>query len=167
MPINDLVYNSDLAQYQTGSSYGEDCGCHHKHHDKDGKDDCYFIPPPPPPYPPYAWLVPPPPPRYPYPPVEEQEAIKQNETEKQICKLSKQAATLRTLIENIEDKNKSTIIKSSAASYNLGSLKKKDPEDPETEITDESIATIVEILKAELEKVKDEIKDLSDKLVEE
>lgn len=164
MPISDLVYNSDLAQYQTGTGYGEDCGCHHKHHHKEGEDDCYFIPPPP--YPPYAWLIPPPPPKYPYPPIEEQDAIKQNETEKQICKLSKQAATLRTLIENISDKNKSVIIKSSAASYNLGSLKKKDPEDPETETEDESIATIVEILKAELEEVKDKIKELSDQLVE-
>lgn len=166
MPIGDLVYNSDLAQYQTSTNYGEENSCHCKPADKGNKEDCYFIPPPPP-YPPYAWLVPPPPPKYPYPPVEEQEIIRQNETEKQICKLSKTAATLRTLIDNISEKNKSVIIKSVAASYNLGVLKRQDPEDPAVEIEDESIATIVEILRAELEKVKDEIKALSDKLVEE
>lgn len=163
MPIADLVYNSDLNQYVSTN----ECGC--KKNDKD-KEECYFIPPPPAPYPypPYAWLVPPPPPAgYPYPPVEEQEIIKENETEKSICKLSKRAATLRTLIENITDKNKPVIIKSSAASYNLGSYKKKDPQDPETTIADEQIETIVEILRAELEKVKEEIKELSDQLVDE
>lgn len=167
MPIADLVYNSDLTDYGDGKK-----GHPHPH---PPYPPCPPPPPPPHPeppypYPPVAYLVPPPPPWYPRPDDDDDKpdvgpSVKPNATEKQICKLSRKAAAVRALIENIEDKNKPVIIKSSAVSYNMGSFKTKDPEDPSIIIENENIDTIINILKAELEKIKEEIKELSDELV--
>ena len=88
----------------------------------------------------------------------------QSDAEKQICKLSKKASTLRALINNIEEKNKSVIVKSSTYSYNLGEYKTPDTEEPEIMNEDENIGSILEILKAELELIKAKIKELSDEL---
>lgn len=164
MAIADLVYPSDLAQY------GCNCGNSKDDSSKDKGCDCnninYIIPPPPPaidvcrfPYPPYPYP-------YPYPAPIPPDTIKQNPTEKQICKLSKKAAAVRQLIENLEDKNKPLIVKSSAASYNLGVLKTTDPDDATIEIENEHIQSVIDILKAELETIKEKIKELSDKLVD-
>ena len=167
MPICDIVANSDLTNPGGVGKKEKECPCPvfppHPHPE----------PPVPPapypyPYPPVAYLVPPPPPYYPKPDEggDDNPSVKPNATERSICKLSKKAAALRSLIENIQDKNKPVIIKSSAVSYNLGTFKTKDPEDPAIYIEDENIETIINILKAELEKIKEEIKELSDELVE-
>lgn len=164
MPIADLVYSADIARRPecvgkpnggNNDNSNNNCGCH---------EGSY-------PYPPFAWLVPPPPPAgYPCPPDNcgEHESIRQNATEKSICKLSKKAAALRSLIENISEKNKPVIIKSAAVSYNLGCFRTKDPDDEGLglDIEDENIDTIINILKAKLEEIKEEIKELSDELVE-
>lgn len=167
-PISDLVYNSDLSLPKCGC--GQSCGPdHHPEHEP----VTYIMPPPPPaidvcrfPYPPvYPWPYPVPPcPPGPGPaPTPDPD---QNATEKAICKLSHKAATVRQLIENLEEKNKALIVKSGAASYQLGVLKTPDPEDEAAEIINENVQTVIDILKAELEKIKEEIKELSDKLVE-
>ena len=163
MPVNDLIYASDLAPLECQP----ECDCEHHHHHP------HPCPPPPPPYPypypPYAWLVPPPPPAgYPFPPRPDDDDgqidpdAKPSKVEKQICKLSRKAATLRTLIENLQDKNKDCIIKSGVVSYNLGPFKVKEDEEM---VEVEAIGTIINILKTELEKVKEEIKELSDEIV--
>lgn len=170
MPIADIIANSDIARrpdcmgqhngcngFDPKPPSNDNCNCNCNEH-----NGCM-------PYPPFAYLVPPPPPAgYPCPPVEENPSIRQNATEKSICKLSKKAAALRSLIENISVKNKPVIIKSAAVSYNLGSFKTKDPDDEGLEllIEDENIDTIINILKAKLEEVKEQIKELSDELVE-
>lgn len=167
MPVSDLIYNSDLMTPKNGCGCGPDSG--------DKKDcDCnptaYILPPPPPaidvcryPYPPMPWPWPYPVPPCPPGPEPGPDPVEPNATEKAICKLSRKAATVRQLIENLEDKNKALIIKSGAASYQLGVLKTTVDEE---EITNENVQTIIEILKGELEKIKEEIKELSDKLVE-
>ena len=149
MAISDLVYPSDIARApencncgvgsSSSSSNSENCNC--------GQIG-YIIPPPPPidvtryPYPP-----PPPPPPYwpPFPPKpypDDGGDVVINNIEKQICKKSKEAATLRQIIENLEIKNKNLIVKSGSVSYSLGAYKKTDPTDPEIEITDEDIETV-------------------------
>ena len=165
MALDQLIYPADLAPVDCCPECGP-----HPHPHPHPVPPC---PPPPPPYPypypPYAWLVPPPPPAgYPFPPRPDEDDddnpdTKPNKIERQICKLSRKAATLRSLIENLQDKNKDCIVKSGAVSYNLGPLKVKDEEGEEKE--NESIDTIINILKAELEKVKEEIKELSDEIV--
>ncbi len=168
MPIGDLIYNADLAHL-----YGCTCGNSTSgttSTDADKTCNCntvnYLMPPPPPaidvcryPYPPYPYP-------YPAPVPPEADSIKQNATEKAICKLSKKAAAIRQLIENLETKNKPLIVKSGAASFNLGAFKTPDPEDATLEIENENIQSVIDILKVELEKIKEEIKELSDKLVE-
>lgn len=164
MPINDIVYNSDLANYP----YGYGCPSGGDGQDKKEIEKIYVVMPPPPskfplyPYPPYP--VPPFPP-HPHPDDDpETRPAKQSDVEKQICKLSRQSANLRALIESIEDKNKPCIVKSSSYSYSLGELQKKDPQDETQTVEDENVATIVTILKAELDNIKQKIKDLSDEI---
>lgn len=152
-----------MAQFDCYPKPPHECDCDHHPHP---------CPPPPPPYPyypGYAWLVPPPPPAgYPYPPKPDEDSdidpdAKPSKVEKQICKLSRKAATLRTLIENLQEKNKDCIVKSGVITYNLGPWKVKDDQGETVEV--EAIATIITILKAELEKVKEQIKELSDEIV--
>lgn len=123
-----------------------------------------MMPPPPSKFPLYPIPYPP----YPTPECDcnnnESSSVKQSTVEKQICKLSKKAATLRTLIENINEKNKSVIVKSGAVSYNLGEFKTKDSTDPDITNEDESIESIIEILKTKLDAVKSKIKELSDEI---
>lgn len=164
MPINDIVYNSDLANYP----YGYGCPSGGDGQDKKEVEKIYVVMPPPPskfplyPYPPYPVLPFPP---HPHPDDDpETRPAKQSDVEKQICKLSRQSANLRALIESIEDKNKPCIVKSSSYSYSLGELQKKDPQDESQTIEDENVATIVTILKAELDNIKQKIKDLSDEI---
>ncbi len=167
MPIADLIYNSDINCIPTCSGTTSipavsqpdgtgSCTC-------SSGDKIYVVMPPPPP--PHKF------PLYPYPPYPVQpddcdcnsdNTVKQTTIERQICKLSKKAATLRTLIENISEKNKPVIIKSGAVSYSLGEYVANKGEELESE--DESIGSIIEILKAKLEEVKTEIKELSDEI---
>lgn len=173
MAISDLVYNSDLAH----PPYGCDCGGSGSG-DDDKKCNCnsavYFLPPPDidvskfPLYPPYPYWppCPPPPHPHPHPDDDDDQDVKPGAVEKQICKKSREAATICKIIENLEEKNKSLIVKSGGVSYALGTLKYPDPEDSESTLTDESIETIIGILKAKLEIVKDEIRELSEQIGE-
>lgn len=168
MPIGDFIYNSDLAH----PPYG--CSCGGSGDSDDKKCNCnsavYFLPPPDidvskfPLYPPYPYWPPCPPPPRPNP--DDEEEVKPDLIEKKICKKSREAATIRQLIENLEEKNKSLIVKGGGISYALGSLKNPNPEDPDSTITDESIETIIGILKTKLEAVKDEIRELSEQIGE-
>ena len=166
MPIGDLVFNSDLANYP----YGYGCPSGGDGQDKKEVEKIYVVMPPPPskfPLYPYAPPYPCPPPFPPHPhPDDDPETrpAKQSDVEKQICKLSRQSANLRALIENIEEKNKSLIIKSGSYSYSLGEYKTPDPEDPSATIEDEDIKTILDILREKLEQIKQKIKDLSDSI---
>lgn len=167
-PIADLVYNSDYPYGGTNVvTNGDGTGTNN--------EKVYVVMPPPPTkfplypypyYPPFPPHVPGEDDKYPGPcpyPAPDPDA-KQSEVEKKIAKLAGKSASLRALISNIEDKNKSVIIKSGANSFNLGEYKTQDPNDPETTIEDENIDAILEILKAELEKIKAEIKELSDEI---
>lgn len=156
MPISDLVYNSDLVN---------PCGCVNGA-DTSGAgatEKIYVVmPPPPTKFPLYPY-----PPEYPNPYDRDIDIVPnphQSEAEKQISKLAKKASTLRALINNIEEKNKSVIVKSSTYSYNLGEYKTPDTEEPEIMNEDENIGSILEILKAELELIKAKIKELSDEI---
>lgn len=158
MPIGDLVYNSDLVN---------PCGCINAADTNGGATEKIYVvmPPPPTKFPLYPY-----PPEYPNPydkDVDLGTVAKQSDVEKQICKLSKKASTLRALINSIEEKNKSVIVKSATYSYNLGEYKTPDADDPEVMNEDENIGSILEILKAELELVKSKIKDLSDQITTE
>lgn len=162
MPINDLIYNADLVNYPhictCGTSTDSSNGA-----TKETEKIYVMMPPPPSKFPLYPIPYPP----YPTPECDcddKENAIKQTTVEKRICKLSKTAATLRTLIENINEKNKPVIIKAGCVSHSLGEFKTKSAEDPDIVNEDESIESIIEILKAKLEEVKAEIKALSDEI---
>ena len=165
MPINDLVYNSDLAIYPYA------CGCGTSTSQTNGTETTketekiyVMMPPPPSKFPLYPIPYPP----YPHPHGcdcdDRESSVKQSTIEKKICRLSKTAATLRTLIENISEKNKPVIVKAGSVSYSLGEYKTKDPDDEEITIEDESIESVIEILKTKLTEVKEEIKELSDQI---
>ena len=163
MSLPNLVYPSDLADYPYGYANGKG------DKDKAEVEKIYVVMPPPPskfPLYPYAPYPCPPPPFPPHPDErgEDTHPAKQSDVEKQICKLSHQSANLRALIENIEEKNKSLIIKSGSYSYSLGEYKTPDPEDPSATIEDEDIKTILDILREKLEQIKQKIKDLSDSI---
>lgn len=155
MPIGDLVYNSDLVN---------PCGCINGT-DTNGAgatEKIYVVmPPPPTKFPLYPY------PDYPVPYDRDIDIVPnphQSEAEKQISKLAKKASTLRALINSIEEKNKSVVVKSATYSYNLGEYKTPDTEEPEIMNEDENIGSILEILKAELELIKAKIKELSDEI---
>lgn len=164
MACGDLVYNSDLANYPYV------CSCNNSSDSANGTgkevEKIYVMMPPPPskfplypiPYPPY------PDPHGDCNCDDRESSVKQSTIEKKICRLSKTAATLRTLIENINEKNKPVIIKAGCVSHSLGEFKTKSAEDPDIVNEDESIESIIEILKAKLEEVKAEIKTLSDEI---
>lgn len=157
MPQIDCVHNSDLAIYgqngqqvppvnpnPSGLVYGPACPC-----------------PPFPPPPPYYPLPPcPVPPLPPAPQPEPEPEPKKNSIEGQICKLSKKAAVINRMIDNLNNKKKDVIIKIGDASYNFGNI--------DTEITgwaDGSYAaTILPILQDQLSRIQAEIKKLADEL---
>jgi len=106
-------------------------------------------------YPGY-WCPPPPPncpPPYPYPtPV----GTSVGSTEAQIAKLSKKSATIRKMIDNLVNKNKSIVISvGPGASYNFGTYLNL-----ESEETDYG-KSVLEILQAELEAIKAKIVELT------
>ena len=153
MPIANLVYPSDIAN---------PCGCVNSNDTGSNSTEKIYVvmPPPPTKFPLYPY-----PSDYPNPcDAEIIASVQQSEVEKQIGKLAKKASTLRALINNIEEKNKSVIVKSSTYSYNLGEYKTPDTEEPTIMNEDENIGSILEILKAELELIKAKIKELSDEI---
>lgn len=164
-PVGDLIMNSDLYNYphvctcgtSTDSSNGTT---------KETEKIYVMMPPPPSKFPLYPIPYPPYPDPHSCDCEDKNNVIKQSQTEKSICRLSKKAATLRTLIENISEKNKPVIIRSSATSYSLGEFKTVDSTDPDITNEDESIESIIEILKAKLTEIKEEIKTLSDELTD-
>lgn len=140
-------------------------------------------PPRPYPYPPQGHWCPPPPPAYPYPPVNNgnnsnngtcgsnNEAGNNNNNcgcgtgiavgsiEAQIAKLSKKSATIRKMIDNLINKNKSVVISIGAgASYNFGTYC-----DKEGNVTEYGKA-ILEMLQAELDAIKAKIVELTSEL---
>lgn len=149
-------------------NYTEGCGCYNK--DVDGfsrpyettciGDSRMLMPPPPidypyPPYPPYP---------YPYPVPkcncnsESEETITKKSIEAQICELSKKSAVISKMIKNYEEKKRNAIIKIGEYSYNFGGYYGED--DKPTETGD----AILEILKKEASKIKEEIAELVQKL---
>ena len=121
---------------------------------------CPPFPPMPPdyPYPPYP-PCPPPPPFPPFPPQPEPEPEK-NSKEAQICKLSKKAAMINRMLENLETKKKDVIIKVGDTSFNFGNI--------DAEIkdwADESYAaTVKTILEHQRSLIQAQIKELADEL---
>lgn len=155
MAISELVYPSDLVNH-CGCINGTDAGT-------EATEKIYVVmPPPPTKFPLYPY-----PSDYPVPYDRDIDIVPnphQSDVEKQICKLSKKASTLRALINSIEEKNKSVVVKSATYSYNLGEYKTPDTEEPEIMNEDENIGSILDILKAELELIKAKIKELSDEI---
>ena len=164
MPNADLVYNSDLAACECGASSASasdagqkpGCGC---------QNGVYWMPPPPPPdFPPPYPPVPPYPPPYPYPPCPcPDPEPKKKSIEGQICKLSKKAAVITKMIENLETKKKDVIIKIGDSSYNFGNI------DLEVEGWDDGsyAATVQKILEKELALIKAKIAELAAEIGEE
>lgn len=161
MPQIDCVHNSDLAIYgQKGQSavvpanpnpsglvYGPACPC-----------------PPFPPPPPYYPLPPCPiPPLPPAPQPEPEPEPKKSSIEGQICKLSKKAAVINRMIDNLNEKKKDVIIKIGDASYDFGNI--------DAEISgwaDGSYAaTILPILEHQRSLIQAQIKSLADQLDDE
>ena len=165
MGCADLVYNSDLANYPYACNCNTSNAVPTNETNKEVEKIYVMMPPPPSKFPLYPIPYPP----YPHPHGDcdcddRENSVKQSTIEKKICRLSKTAATLRTLIENISEKNKPVIVKAGSVSYSLGEYKTKDPDDEEITIEDESIESVIEILKTKLTEVKEEIKELSDQI---
>lgn len=159
MPQLDLVHNSDLAIYgQNGQSQSTGNNGNNGNNGMIWGPPCQCppFPPPPPFYPPLPPCPVPPPAPQPEPEPEP----KKNSTEGQICKLSKKAAVINRMIDNLNNKKKDVIIKIGDASYNFGNI--------DTEITgwaDGSYAaTILPILQDQLSRIQAEIKKLADEL---
>lgn len=153
MPNADLNYNCDFAAMANGA-VDKECGCD-------------FPPPygPYPYYPPYPDPRPHPLPPYPYPPIPPEPAPdpKKTSTEGKICKLSKKAAVITTMIDNLETKKKDFIIRAGESTYNFGNV------DLEVENwEDGSYAdTALKILRFELSLIKTKIAELSAEIGEE
>lgn len=149
MPLSDIVPNSALSNYLKG----DDCM---------PKNSKCAVPrprppfPPYPPFPPHPHYCPPDYPPYPYcPPVNP--GI--SSIEGQIAKLSKKSATIRKMIDGLVNKKKSMIISTGpSASYNFGVYLNAEGE--ETEYG----ASVLEILQAELEAIKEKIIELTGEL---
>ena len=164
MPNADLIHNADLAvrgccgdniNMAATDTSGKTCEC--------GKG-IYWMPPPcPPDYPPPYPVIPPYPPPVPCPcPIPEPEP-KRKSTEGKICKLSKKAAIVTRMIENLETKKKDVIIKIGDSSYNFGNI------DLEVDGWDDGsyAATVQKILEKELALIKAKIAELAAEIGEE
>lgn len=157
MPNVDVVHNADLANLIPSQ---KDCSCH-----REG----YYWGPPIPPLPPIP-PVPPPPdypfppfPPYPYPPcpsTPDDSDVKKNSLEGQICKLSKKAATINKMIDNLDNKKKDIIIKVGDVSFNFGNV------DAEIEDWEDGnyADTVRKILVHQRAAIQTEIKKLADEL---
>ena len=159
MPNVDLVHNSDLSIYQNCGKK-KDCHC------DDGMywgPVCPPFPPMPPdyPYPPCPPFPPPFPPP-PFPPEPEPEP-KKNSKEAEICKLSKKAAMINRMLDNLETKKKDVIIKVGDTSFNFGNI--------DAEIKDWAdgsyAATVKTILEHQRTLIQAKIKELADGLDDE
>lgn len=172
MAIGDLVYPADIAQKP------EPRPEHHHHH----HHHCPECPPPVP-----MWFVPPPVPMpipadYPhYDPYhhhdhhgkddddkkddEDKDAIKAS-IEMQICRLAKQAATIKIMIDCFKNKNKDAILRIASTSYNFGPYTKivKDEDGKDVTIETEYGAIILEMLTNELALIKEKISELAGQL---
>ena len=145
----------------------------------------YWSPyPPPPPFPfpkpgfPYGCPPIPPCPPYPNPNpcdcscgdgTEELPDAKVGSIEKQICRLSKKAATINRMIDNLNKKKRDVIIKVGDASYNFGNIsidvEKLSEKLATIESESKNYAEIVnDMLEAERALIQDEIKELAGKL---
>lgn len=164
MPNADIIYSADLARQgccgdnaSTAASSTAGCDC---------QKGIYWMPPPPPPDfpPPYPPCPPYPPPCPPYPPCPcPDPEPKKKSVEGQICKLSKKAAVITKMIENLETKKKDVIIKIGDSSYNFGNI------DLEVEGWDDGsyAATVQKILEKELALIKAKIAELAAEIGEE
>ena len=170
----DTIHPSDLSMYpmnnccNTVSSSGTDdkCGCGNNY---------YWIPPVPMDYPPPPFPCPPCPP--PCPPHHhhhhdcgcncgEEILVSKKSTEGQICKLSKQAAIVNRMIENL-DKKKDAIIKVGDVSYNFGNIDLEvDSWKATSELSgkDGYADTVMEMCKKELALIKEKISELAEQL---
>ena len=186
MPQADLVMNADIALKPFCSEIdGESCGCGCGNcggstGDCESGNYPFPIPPVhypvgPAPKPPYCTPCPPPPP-YGYPPYYYcpppppqnggngdcncgGTVVSVTSIEAQIAKLSKKSATIRKMLDNLINKNKSIVISIGAgATYNFGTY--TDSEESETEYG----TSIEEILQSELEAIKDKITELAAEL---
>lgn len=160
MGVAQLVYPSDIAKRPEKPDC--DCGCHH--HDHEHCEGVWLVPPPPPGYPyPYPYPFPPPP--HPHHPDDDDEEVKAKSVEGQICKLSKKASVIKNMIDNFDEKRKDAIIKIGGVSYNFGTYRLKVKEDGNTfdDVTEYG-EKIMEILVAELEKLKVEIQELAEQI---
>ena len=161
MPNVDKPQNSDMYLYPDYSK--KECKC--KDNGMYWGPVCPPFPPMPPdyPYPPFPPFppFPPVPPVPPCPPEPEPEPGK-NSKEAQICKLSKKAAMINRMLENLETKKKDVIIKVGDTSFNFGNI--------DTEVTDwadgsyaATVKTILEhqrgLIQAEIKKLADELDD--------
>lgn len=163
MPKADVIGNKELYRKPTlgGNNMSDinkpgcNCGCGNTETNKPE----YPCPPPgywypgcPPPMPPEGCYPPPYP--YPCPPVNTG-----GSTEMQIAKLSKKAAVIRKMIDNLVNKNKSIVISiGCGSSYNFGCY--LDKEGGETDYG----KPILEMLQAELEAIKAKIVELTGEL---
>lgn len=168
MPIADLVYNADIARKPEMT-----CGCNGDNILVNG-DGTATVPtvgypwipvPPPMPMPPChpcpPWPYPPYP--VPVPPIDPDVEPKKGSLEAQICKLSKKAATITKMIQNLEEKKKDVVIKVGETSYNFGNI------DLEIQNWDDGsyAATVKKILEFELNVIKTKIAELAAEIGEE
>ena len=158
MPNNELIYPADLA-HKDGC-----CEVRQSTNTCGYPNGVYWMPPPPPcDYPPPFPPCPPYPNPHPCPCPSEEIPVKKTSIEGKICKLSKKAAAVNRMIENLETKKKDFILKAGDTSYNFGNV------DLEVENwEDGSYAdTALKVLKFELSLIKTKIADLSTQLGEE
>ena len=169
MGIAQVVYPADLAKTPEGC----DCGCEHHHHHHhpcpppDPEHGIWIVPAPPPAgYPPYPYPYPCPPTPPAPSPDDDDSQIKTKSIEAQICKLSKKSAAIKAMIQNFEEKNKDAIIKIGGTSYNFGPYKVvfKEGVTEYDEVTEYGEIILEELLKAELEKIKEKLQELAAEL---
>lgn len=146
MPLSDIVRNSDIAKRPEGGVPMKDnCGCK-----PEVKPEGYWM----------NWIPgcpPPPMPDYPYPCPPVNPGV--NSTEAKIAKLSKKAATIRKMIDNLVNKNKSIVISiGCGCNYNFGEYMNKEEE--ETEYG----KAVLEMLQTELDAIKAKIIELTNEL---
>lgn len=157
MPNIDKPQNSDMYMYPDYSK--KDCKC--KDNGMYWGPQCPPFPPVMPPDYPFPPVPPCPPPFPPFPPQPEPEPEPgKNSKEAQICKLSKKAAMINRMLENLETKKKDVIIKVGDTSFNFGNI--------DAEIKDWAdgsyAATVKTILEHQRGLIQAQIKELADEL---
>lgn len=157
MPNLDCVHNSDLAAYEAGKG---DCNCNHN--GLYWGPACPPFPPPPPDYP-FPPFPPCPPHPHPCPDPDVDPEPKKNSIEGQICKLSKKAAAINRMLDNLENKKKDVIIKIGDTSFNFGNIDAEYKDWADTSYA----ATVKTILEHQRGLIQAEIKRLAEELDEE